>query len=181
MLKLPISPLEKQLTLWITQDRSRPHLDQFMIAVSDPYRWLLPTLTFAMLLIYLNWQSGLQALCLGGIGAGVADAINTRLLKQQTDRIRPGKQFATIRSLGIMNRGRKSFPSNHAANTMAFALGFGLYFPWALSPLLILTLLVGYSRIHCGAHFPLDVLAGWLHGAGWVGGLFMLGQLLHNL
>ncbi len=139
-----------------------------MIVISNPYQWLLPTLVFAMLVIYFDWQSGLMALFLGATGAGIADSINTRFIKIHTDRIRPGKQYEEIRSLGTMNNGRKSFPSNHASNTMAFALGFGLIFPWAIWVMIPLSFLVGYSRVYCGAHFPLDVLVGWLHGAIWV-------------
>jgi len=145
-----------------------------MIASSDPYRWIFLTLSFVMTMIYLNWQSGLRALLLGGIGALIADMINARILKRLTDRIRPGKQYADIRSLGIMNKGKKSFPSNHASNTMAIAIGFSLMFPWTAWMLIPFSLLVGYSRVYCGAHFPLDVLAGWLHGSIWVLVLFSL-------
>ena len=168
MLKLPVSSAEKKITYLLTTRGAFPRLDRFMIAVSDPYRWLLPTLGFAMILIYMDWQSSLRALMLGGAGSAIADAINTRVLKKNTDRIRPGKLYADIRSLGIMNRGKKSFPSNHASNTMAFAIGLSLIFPWISWIAIPLSILVGFSRIYCGAHFPLDVVAGWLHGALWV-------------
>ncbi len=172
MLQLPVSRIERKLTYLIANSWSHKRLDKIMIAVSDPYQWLFPTLAFAMLLIYINWELGLKALLLGGTSAGIADGLNTRIIKKHTDRIRPGKQFDDIRSLGIMNKGKKSFPSNHASNTMAFALSFSLVFPGVATFLIPLSLLVGYSRIYCGAHFPLDVLYGWLHGALWVMILF---------
>ncbi len=178
MIKLPVSKTEKYLTFLITTKWTHPKLDQLMISASDPYRWLLPTLVFAMVLIYLNWEAGLLALFLSGSSAGIADSLNTRFIKKHTDRIRPGKQYSDIRSLGIMNKGKKSFPSNHASNTMAFALGFGFLFSWALWLLVPLSILVGYSRIYCGAHFPLDVLAGWIHGTVWVALLFQLASFL---
>ncbi len=178
MIILPISKFEKDLTYLIAKRFSYAWLDRIMITASDPYRWTFPTLSFAMILIYLNWKSGLSALLLGGVGALIADRINASFFKKQTDRIRPGKQYEDIRSLGIMNKGRKSFPSNHASNTMAIALGFSLMFSWAAWILIPFSVLVGYSRIYCGAHFPLDVLAGWLHGSIWV---ILLYTLINNL
>ena len=178
MLKLPISEAELRLTYLIASKWSHTNLDKFMIFVSNPYRWLMPTLIFAMILIYLDWQAAILALLLGGVSASFADGINSRLLKKNTDRVRPGKQFEEIRSLGSMNHGKKSFPSNHASNTMSFALAFSFIFLWTTWILIPLSLLVGYSRIYCGAHFPLDVVAGWMHGAVWTLILFNILKLL---
>ncbi|MCF7823253.1 MAG: phosphatase PAP2 family protein [Candidatus Marinimicrobia bacterium] len=149
-----------------------------MIHISNPYKWLFPVLGLAMLLIYIDWASGIRAILIGGMGASIADGINARFIKPNTDRIRPGKQYAEIRSLGSMNQGRKSFPSNHASNTMSFTLGIGLIFPWSFYILVPLSILVGYSRIYCGAHYPLDVLFGWVHGMFWVSIIFELSRIL---
>ncbi len=60
-----------------------------------------------------------------------------------------------------------SFPSGHS--TTAAAMGFILArfavskVYWAIGPAL-LTLLIGYSRVYNGLHFPGDVLAGWVLG-----------------
>jgi len=176
MWHIPVSKHELKLTHLITGRWSHPWLDKFMVIVSNPYEWLWPALFIVMFLIYLDWESGIRAVLLGGLGASIADGLNTRLIKSNTDRIRPGKQYSDIRSLGVMNKGKRSFPSNHASNTMSFALGIGFVFPWSLWILLPLSILVGYSRVYCGAHFPLDVLAGWLHGMLWVTLLFGLSQ-----
>lgn len=59
-----------------------------------------------------------------------------------------------------------SFPSGHAASAFAFATGVGLEKPVLAPPLLTLAGAVAYSRVHVGVHYPGDVLAGALIGAG---------------
>jgi undecaprenyl-diphosphatase len=177
MIKIPVSRFEYKLTRILASNGNQPRLDKLMIMVSNPYKWIWPGLILTMLLIYFDWKAGIQALLLSGISASIADSLNTRLLKPNTDRIRPWKQYGDIASLGSMNKGRKSFPSNHASNTMSFAMGIGLIFPGTIWILASISFLVGYSRIYCGAHYPLDVLVGWNHGAGWV---FLLYTLAHQ-
>ncbi|KAE8126541.1 MULTISPECIES: phosphatase PAP2 family protein [Bifidobacterium] len=67
-----------------------------------------------------------------------------------------------------------SFPSGHTSGS-TIAYGLLAYLAWHLLPqpystiavvlLLFLIALIGISRIYLGAHFPSDVIAGWLLGA----------------
>jgi len=68
-----------------------------------------------------------------------------------------------------------SFPSGHAASSMIFYLTLALALTsrnrwrWlAAACAIILSLLIGTSRVMLGVHWPSDVVGGWAFGALWV-------------
>lgn len=59
-----------------------------------------------------------------------------------------------------------SFPSGHAQGVAVswFYLAKKTGFTWLWAAAIILSILVGYSRMYLGVHFPQDIIAGWLIG-----------------
>ena len=58
----------------------------------------------------------------------------------------------------------KSFYSNHASNMFCLAAYTGSFFPQAKLILIPFAVIIAYSRVYNGVHYPSDVLAGALAG-----------------
>ncbi|MCX7913821.1 MAG: glycosyltransferase family 39 protein [Thermodesulfovibrionales bacterium] len=93
----------------------------------------------------------------------------TNELKQLLGRARPCITLADVRLL-VGCTASFSLPSSHAANSFAILLTL-YYFTkrnvsiWAILYLKLLALLIGFSRVYVGVHYPSDVLMGALWGS----------------
>ena len=105
----------------------------------------------------------------GLFAAGLASAVANGPVKLAVRRRRPapGWPARAVRVLpAVPKPASSSFPSGHSAAGFAFAVGAGQEVPALAGPLVTIAALVGYSRVHSGAHYPSDVAVGAAIGAG---------------
>ena len=92
-------------------------------------------------------------------------------LKGVFGRERPDESWRLVEAI------HTSFPSGHAMMSAVIYLTFGALMArfanrtrvkvFGLTVGILLTALVGISRVYLGVHWPSDVLAGWCVGAAW--------------
>lgn len=98
-----------------------------------------------------------------GLGAvAVTSATANLAMKGLTNRPRPTAEVPHPRRLPQPTS--SSFPSGHTASAAAFSGVVGREVPELRVPLDALALAVGFSRVYTGAHYPGDVVAGWVLG-----------------
>lgn len=87
------------------------------------------------------------------------------VLKEAFARPRPFEVFPAVKLL-LPPPPDHSFPSTHAATSVAAAavLWAAALRPWMRVAALTLALLIGFSRVYVGVHYPLDVLGGAAFG-----------------
>lgn len=93
-----------------------------------------------------------------------ASAIVSLTIKNLFFRQRPFASYPDI--VKLSEAGSSSFPSGHTMEAFAIAFAFSTLFPnpQFIIPIYLWAIMVGYSRMALGVHYPLDIIGGIMLG-----------------
>ena len=183
-----LQELDAAFFIHINHGHTNPIFDFLMPIVSD-FRYFLGPFVLVWLFFFLKRGKKARWLAIAFlILIGFTDNLSSKVIKPIVNRPRPHhtldgvhyyrNQWQSIAKALTRQGSSKSFPSSHATNVFAGAAFLIRLLPkgWAL--ILPCALLVGYSRIYLGVHYPLDVLAGAMIGICCGLGAFKLFEVL---
>lgn len=164
--------MDTSLFIFINQGLQNYVLDALMVFVT--YWSYLLFVALIIPLLITDLRKGLFLFLTAALGFFAADGIGD-FLKHIIERPRPCQVLPEARLI-VKCIDSFSFPSGHAATSFAAASLIGHYFRKAAVPAFIIAVLVAFSRIYVGVHYPSDVVGGAVLGGAVAGLIIYLRQ-----
>lgn len=117
----------------------------------------------AALMFLLNHEIAFRFLAAAAVAFGIELPLY-KIIKNMVKRDRPFNTLKGIESR-IIPSDKFSFPSGHTAAATIMAMLLSYFVPALALPAFIWAILVGFSRIYVGVHYPTDILAGLILGS----------------
>ena len=165
-----IVEIDKNLMVFLNKTLSNPIFDILMPIITNQ-KFL--TIIGIILIIYLGFYAGKRGkitLIVLIFAAGISDAVCAQIIKPWVGRIRPSHEFIEYINLLVSKGGKWSFPSNHAANSFAFATVLSYFYDKNKTMIFSIASVIAFSRVYVGVHYPLDIIFGSLLGytVSWI-------------
>jgi undecaprenyl-diphosphatase len=155
--------------LWIHGHSPGWFYEPMLLITALGYYWVvLPLMAIAL---YTFYHKGAQISAAMLVISTVGSVVLTTVLKVIFQRSRP-ELFDSGYAASFY-----SFPSGHATVAVGFYGTLTLLLAWRLKGFwrwvvavsgVVLVLLIGFSRMYLGVHYPMDIIAGYLAAPVWV-------------
>ena len=143
-----------------------------MYWASNKFIWIP---LYVLLLFFIYKEYGNKAVVILILAVALiagSDQLTSGLIKNIVERPRPSHEVTLAGQVHLVDNyegGKYGFPSSHASNSFALAvfviLLIGKRFKWLNYVVLSYPILVSYSRIYLGVHYPGDVICGMIIGS----------------
>lgn len=164
--------LDQQFFLFLNSFNS-PFWDQVMSIISGVITWVPLYLVILIVLGFKYKRKFLVLILVIIIAVTLSDQVSV-LIKNGVHRLRPCHEPSLEGLVHLVKGycgGKYGFVSSHASNSFMVATFCLLLIrrKWFSYSMIIWALIVGYSRIYLGVHYPGDVICGSLLGIliGW--------------
>ena len=150
--------------------------DRAVYLISKGWFWI-PLFLFIIFWIFKIYKKrGWIVLAVFALTITLSDQ-TCNLVKNSVCRYRPSHTEAIAEQIHLVEKpdgnryfgGKYGFPSAHASNTMALAF-LVIFFlskgkKWAMILAVAWSLMMAYTRLYLGVHFPIDILCGFVLGS----------------
>jgi undecaprenyl-diphosphatase len=160
-----LARFDRAVYRWVAEANA-PLLDEPLRRVSDFANFSKPWFLAAGVLALFGGARGRRAAVTGLAAVGTTSLVVNQPLKRAGERRRPDREGLGVPpARWVRMPSSTSFPSGHSASAAAFAVAVGDVLPRLRVPLRAAALVVAFSRVYTGVHYPSDVVAGMTAGA----------------
>lgn len=171
--------LDEQILL-LANGHHTPLMDTLMSTFTGTFLWVPFYVAILVCLVYkFGWAKALVMLAVIGCAITAADQICSHVIRPMFERLRPSNpdnpfsQYITV--VNGYRGGKYGFPSCHAANCAALVGALAVFIRSTRFTIFMScwALLLCYTRLYLGVHYPTDILFGALIG-GTIGASFAM-------